>query len=171
MFDRRKNDQSDGSAYAQITLDGGRELKGRFTLTPGRTLPEMLNNTSVFMEFEPFDGERILIAKSALQAVKPVSVPAQPSLSAGGSDAGSFDPYSVLRLDRDADGNQIRQAYLALAKIYHPDKYATADLPPEVITYLSAMARRVNAAYDLLQETMKKRSARQNPVFSKGGRA
>ena len=168
MFDRRKNDKSDGSAYAQVTLDDGRELKGRFTLTPGRTLTEMLNNTSVFLEFEPFDVDRLLIAKTALQSVKPVSVPDAPTLSAGGEgDGSSFDPYSVLRVDRDAGAEQIRQAYLALAKIYHPDKYATAELPPEVIMYLAAMARRVNAAYDILQETLKKRAARPEPVFSR----
>jgi DnaJ-domain-containing protein 1 len=171
MFDRRKNDKSDGAAYAQVTLDDGRELKGRFTLTPGRTLTEMLNNTSVFLEFEPFEGDRLLIAKTALQSVKPVSVPGSPTLTAGGEGDGSFDPYSVLRVDRDAGADQIRQAYLALAKTYHPDKYATAELPPEVIAYLSAMARRVNAAYDILQETLKKRAAKTEPVFSRQGQA
>jgi DnaJ-domain-containing protein 1 len=169
MFDRRKNDKSDGAAYAHVTLDDGRELKGRFTLTPGRTLTEMLNNTSVFLEFEAFDGDRVLIAKTALQSVKPVSVPGALTLSAGGD--GSFDPYSVLRVDRDAGADQIRHAYLVLAKTYHPDKYATAELPPEVIAYLSAMARRVNAAYDILQETLKKRAAKTEPVFSRQGQA
>ena len=169
MFERRKNDRADGSAYAQITLDDGRELKGRFTLTPGRTLTEMLNNASGFIEFEPFESERMLLAKSALQSVKPVSVPDAPMLTVGGEDG--FDPYVVLRVDREAGAEQIRQAYLTLAKTYHPDRYATVDLPPEVISYLSSMARRVNAAYDILQETMKKRSARTDPVFSRQGQA
>jgi len=167
MFERGQHDSAGGSAQALVTLEDGRELKGRFTLTQGRSLTEMLNSAAVFVEFEPFGGERLLIAKSALQAVKQVSVPNAPNLTVGSSDRGSFDPYAVLRIDRPADDEQIRQAYLALAKIYHPDKYATVELPPEVVAYLSAMARRVNAAYDLLREASEKRAARQEPIFSR----
>ena len=39
--------------------------------------------------------------------------------------------------------DEIRQAYFAQAKVYHPDRYATAELPTEVIEYLFAMARRI----------------------------
>ena len=49
-----------------------------------------------------------------------------------------------------ATHDKIRQAYIELAKIYHPDRYATVTLPVEVTDYLSAMARRINAAYAAL---------------------
>jgi len=169
MFDRRKTDKSDGAA-AEITLEGGRELKGRFILTPGRTLTELLNGSAIFIEFEPFGGERILIAKSAVQAIKPMDVPGLPSLPAGTKDTDAFDPYAILRIDRDAGAEEVRQAYLDLAKTYHPDRYATVELPPEVRAYLAAVARRINAAYEAVQDALKKRAARQDPVFTKAGR-
>jgi hypothetical protein len=172
MFNRGKNDKSDGSAYAQVTLDDGHELKGRFTLTPGRTLPEMLNNASAFIEFEPFDGERILIAKSALQSIKQKDAPGVPNLLTG-SNSG-FDPFAVLRIDRDAGAEEARRAYLGLSKIYHPDRFATVALPPEVMSYLAAMASRVNAAYDEVQDAIKRReelAPRQEPVFTKTGQS
>ena len=65
----------------------------------------------------------------------------------------------------------MRRAYLDLAKMYHPDRYATVDLPPEVDSYLSAMARRINAAHDAIQEALKARAAKQEPVFTKAGKA
>ena len=63
----------------------------------------------------------------------------------------------------------MREAYLKLAKVYHPDRYAAAELPAEVREYLSAMARRVNAAYDAWQAAHKRQAAKQEPVFTKAG--
>jgi DnaJ domain len=167
MFDRRKSDRAEGAGCAEVTLANGRELKGKFNLPPGRTLAETLNGGSNFMEFEPFGGDLVLIAKSAVQAVKPINVPSAPNLSAGVRETDAFDPYAILRINRDAGAEDVRKAFLDLAKTYHPDKYTTVDLPTEVRAYLSAMARRVNAAHDAVQETLKARAARQAPVFTK----
>ena len=62
-----------------------------------------------------------------------------------------------------------REAYLRLAKAYHPDKYASADLPQEVRQYLSVMVRRINAAHDAVQARLQKKAAKQEAVFTKGG--
>jgi len=167
MFDRRKSDRAEGSTCAEITLANGREFKGRFNLPPGRTLTEMLNGASNFVEFEPFGGDLMFVAKSALQAVKPINVPNAPNLSAGIRETDAFDPYAILRVDRNASAEDVRKAFLDLAKTYHPDRYMTVELPGEVRAYLSAMARRVNAAHDAVQETLKARAARQEPVFTK----
>jgi hypothetical protein len=169
MFDRRKSDRAEGPACAEIMLANGRELKGRFNVPQGRTLIEVLNGASSFIEFEPFGGDLMLIAKSALQAIKPINVPSAPSLSAGSRETDAFDPYAVLRIDRDAGAEDVRKAFLDLAKTYHPDRYTTVELPSEVRAYLAAMARRVNAAHDAVQETLKARAARQEPVFTKAG--
>ena len=32
------------------------------------------------------------------------------------------DPYDILQLDRNADVNQLKKAYLRLARVYHPDR-------------------------------------------------
>jgi curved DNA-binding protein CbpA len=54
------------------------------------------------------------------------------------------DPYAVLGVARDADEQQVRDAYRGLAKRYHP------DLHPDEAT--SARMRRVNAAWDVLSD-------------------
>ena len=62
-----------------------------------------------------------------------------------------FDAHKVLGVETDADRVDIRQAYLNLAKTYHPDRFARMELPKEVFEYLSAVATRVNLAYSELR--------------------
>ena len=38
------------------------------------------------------------------------------------------DPYSVLGLTPDASDEDIKKAYRALARKYHPDNYQNSDL-------------------------------------------
>ena len=38
------------------------------------------------------------------------------------------DPYEVLGIPRNADAAQVKSAYRALAKKYHPDNYADSPL-------------------------------------------
>ena len=63
-----------------------------------------------------------------------------------------------------------RRQVFRLAKAYHPDRYATAELPAEVRDYLAAMARRINAAHAALEVPLKKQAVRQEPVFTSPGR-
>src|SRR5262245_39767758 len=71
------------------------------------------------------------------------------------------DPYAVLGVDRDADEQQLRHAYRALAMRYHP------DLHPDETT--SARMRRVNAASDVLSDPV--RRARYDAEAATGTRA
>jgi DnaJ domain len=149
-------------------LSDGQRLIGKLLLPPGRTLPEVLNGQAAFIEFQPSDGPRMFIAKSALHNVTPATVPPPaPDLWAGPSQGPGFDPFAVLGIDADATHELARQAYHKLAMVYHPDRYATADLPREVKDYMSVMARRVNAAYDAVRSRQKQAAARQEAVFTK----
>jgi hypothetical protein len=171
MFDRGSRESSQGPVTVQITLEGGEEMQGRLVLPPGRALSDVLNSAAPFLEFEPGDGERMFIAKSALQSVKPLNVPARPDLWAGSAEAGSFDPHVVLGLKPGATREEARDAYVRLAKTYHPDRYAAVELPREVREYLAAMVRRVNAAHQVLETAQRKQAAKQEAVFTRNGGA
>jgi hypothetical protein len=150
MFDRGRNERA-GPVGVEIGLRNGHEIKGKIAVPPGLTLVELLNGSANFVEFETFTGERTFIAKSALLTLKPLDQTPAPTLGIGKGLTGSFDPHVVLGVGPDASKEKIRQAYISLAKIYHPDRYATVDLPAEVSDYLSAMVRRINVAYDALE--------------------
>lgn len=172
MFERNKIDNSlqQAAVPAEVTLDDGRLVKGKFLITTSRSIFEVLNGDGHFLEFETYDGERTLIARSALKSVKIVSVPSGSNLKARMRDGDNFEPHTVLGVTTDAEWDEIRAAYLKLSKAYHPDRYATVDLPAEVRDYLSAMSRRVNASYAALEIPMQaaKRAVieKAKPIFT-----
>jgi hypothetical protein len=167
MFERGKDRA--GPVDVEIALGDGQTLGGKLIVPPGRTLTDVLNGAAAFIEFEPVEGGRMYLAKSALHSVTPSNIPAAPDLWAGPTEGAGFDPFRVLGIDADATREHAREAYLRLAKTYHPDRNAAADLPRKVRDYLAAMVRRINAANDAVQARLQKKSAKQEPVFTKQG--
>lgn len=66
------------------------------------------------------------------------------------------DPYKTLGVSRDASDDDIKQAYRALARKYHPDRYAGK---PELQASAEQKMKEINAAYDAITE-MRARGAR-----------
>ena len=168
MFERNKIDNvpDTTSVPVEITLADGTVAKGKLLTPIGKTVADALNGGGGFVEFEPYGGDRSYLAKAQLASVKLVGVPKAANLNARVKDIDGFDPYAVLRLAEGAGRDEIRQAYFALAKTYHPDRYATAELPEEVRDYLSAMARRINAAHAALEVPERKKAMRAEPIFT-----
>lgn len=57
------------------------------------------------------------------------------------------DPYKVLGVSRDANDDDIKKAYRALARKYHPDNYADSDLAD----LAGEKMKEINEAYDTIQ--------------------
>jgi hypothetical protein len=170
MFERgrgRIETAAQGPVSTAITLAGGHEIKGKVLLPTGFGLADVLNGPNTFVEFVTLDGERIYFAKSAVQFVTPSNVPAAPDLWAGPTEGADFDPFAVLGVKPGSTRQEAHEAYVKLAKKYHPDRYATAELPTEVTEYLAVMARRINAAYHALEAEKRKQANRAEPVFTK----
>lgn len=175
MFERNKIDNVDQACVpVELTTDEGELLKGRLLIAVGRNVFEVLNSSGGFLEFEPYGGERTFIAKSSLRNVKLTNVPRAPSLQARLRDLDGFDPHTVLGVAASAAIDDVKAAWHRLSKVYHPDRYASAELPAEVRDYLSAMARRVNAAYTALEvplQTQRRATqARAAPIYTSGPR-
>lgn len=173
MFERNKIDNApDMTALpVEVVFVDGTMVRGKLLVASTKTIADVLNSGGTFLEFEPYGGERTFIAKAQLASIRLLGVPRLPNLNARLRDLDGFDPYAVLGVAPGATRDDIRQAYFALAKSYHPDRYATAELPAEVIEYLFAMARRINAAHAALNTEQKKQAARQDPIFTSGPRA
>ncbi len=172
MFERNKIDNvpETSAVPVEIALTDGTIAKGKLLVAMGRSIADALNGTGSFVEFEPYGGEKSYVAKAQLTSVKLVGVPKAPNLKARLADPDGFDPHRVLGVPAGAGREEMRAAYFALAKTYHPDRYATAELPEEVRDYLAAMARRINAAHAALDVPERKRAARAEPVFTSQGR-
>ena len=172
MFERNRIDNAPqiSAVPVEITLTDGEAIKGKVLVPPSKTLGDTLNSAAGFIEFEPYGGERTFLAKSQLASVKPVGVPKAPNLQTHARTADGFDPYAILGVPNGAGRSEVREAFVALAKTYHPDRYAAADLPDEVRDYLDAMARRINAAHAALEVPEKRKAVRAEPVFTSPGR-
>jgi hypothetical protein len=172
MFDRSKGDYvpEPNAIAVEVALADGTTDRGKVLVPMGKSLADVLNGAGGFIEFEPYGGERSFLAKAQLTWIKPAGVPKAPSLSGRAGDHSAFDPYKILGLTAGASREDVRAAYFRLAKTYHPDRYATAELPEEVRDYLATMARRINAAHAALEAPQKKQAAREEPVFTSPGR-
>lgn len=176
MFERNKVDNIEHTGTpVELTTSDGEVLAGVLLIAMGRNLFDVLNSSGMFIEFQPYGGDRIYLAKTTLRNVKLSNVPKAQSLNGRLRDHDGFDPYQILGLPTGATFEAAKSAWHKLSMAYHPDRYASAELPTEVREYLSTMARRVNAAYSAIEAThqQSKRLAagRATPVYTSGARA
>mgnify|MGYP000959255037 CR=1 FL=1 len=152
MFERNKIDNAPEAALVpvEIVMADGERLKGKLAVPAGRTLTDAINGAGSFIEFEPYGAERRFIAKTQMTSIQLVGVPRASAL-ASRARPNEFDPHTILGLAPGASWDEVRQAYVQMTKLYHPDRYANAILPPEVKDYLDATVRRLNAAYAALE--------------------
>jgi len=152
MFERNRIDQIErGTLSVEIVLHDGQALTGRLYVPIVRSLADELNHAGGFVEFESLEGERAFLPKTSLLSVRSKAPLPKAEQLRNRTREDAFDPHAVLGVTREAPWEDIRHAYHALAKLYHPDRYQSMELPKEVHEYVAAMARRINAAYDALE--------------------
>ena len=169
MFERSKVDNSteQGGVTVEITLTDDDTVKGKLLMSVSKSPADVLNSPGAFVEVSPFGGERQYIAKTSIKTLRLVAVP-KASLSEQVRDLDGFDPHRILGITAETSWDDTRHAYLALSKTYHPDRFAAAQLPAEVSAYLSAMARRINAAFAALEDGRDRnvrRTDRVQPIY------
>lgn len=154
MFERnrieRQPESDRASANVEITLEDGSQLSGKVYHSPTRSLGEEINSPTAFLDFEPHGRERIFVLKQSIRVIKTTPIPRADQLNRSIRQAETFSPHSVLKVSESASRDEVREAYHRLVKIYHPDRFATAELPSEVSDYINAMVRRINVAYSAL---------------------
>jgi preprotein translocase subunit Sec63 len=136
-----------------LTLHSGDVLNGHVFLGNSQKLRDFLNNADQFIDFERRDNSLILIAKRAIAMISAIDLPRTDHFVRRAQNTAGFDPHHTLGVDRGANHGEVRAAYLAKARLYHPDKFAGKDVPKEVGDYMNAMFIRIQKAYEELERT------------------
>jgi DnaJ domain len=166
MFERNRVDnRADTLVAVEVTLADGSKVAGRAVLAPGKGVHKLLDGEEGFIYLDVFDGDGSFIPKSDVRGLKVLTSIRSQTVALTVPDARNFEPYRVLGLDKGASFDDIREAYLRLSKLYHPDCYAGVELPREVRVYLEAMSKNINAAFHALRYIGQKSA----PIYSRGG--
>jgi DnaJ-domain-containing protein 1 len=148
---RRQNSEP---TPVEISLTDGTSFKGTLLVQRDKHLRDIINGPEQFIELETLHAGQVTIAKSAIKLVRPGLIGAADQLEKKLAAIEKSDSFAVLGLPQNADMAAVRNAFVKLAHMYHPDRYVTAELPAEVIAYLNIMIRRINAAHQELRELL-----------------
>lgn len=133
-----------------LTMADGTLATVSIRLPLSNRLGDALNNDDVFLDALTPSGQQQFIAKTAIRMVRSAKVPKADQLDGEGPAPGTpaFDPYAILKVAKDASHEEIRLAYHRMARLYHPDRIASYELPEEVKDYVRAMLVRINLAFE-----------------------
>ena len=164
MFERNPVDNKNETLIAvEVAMADGSKVSGRAVLAPGKAVHKLLEAGEPFLYVDGFDGEGAFLPKAEIRGLKVIQPARAQAMALMTPDARNFDPYRILSLEKGASFEEIRDAYHRLTKVYHPDRYASVELPREVKVYLEAMAKNVNAAFRALRYMGDK----QAPIYSR----
>lgn len=137
-------------ALVALTLADGATFNVSVRLTLSNKIADALNNADLFLDIITMEGDQMFIAKADIRQARLVDVPKANQLNfyRRAADRATFDPYAVLKIDKSATSDQIKQAYHKMTQVYHPDRLSSFDLPAEIHEYARVMQVRINLAYE-----------------------
>jgi hypothetical protein len=142
-------------ALVNITTAGGKTIMVSLRLPMSGKLADALNNAERYLDVLGPEGEQFFMAKDMVQQVAAADPPkATLNMNRRSSDQMGFNPWAVLGVTKEATADEIRSAWLALVKMYHPDRYNNLELPQEMKDYAAATLARINVAHDQLAASL-----------------
>lgn len=143
----------------EIRLSDGSTAKGKLWAAANKSLADTLNGASPFLEFTPYGAEKPqYLSRAHILTIAAIEIPKSVPLHERRGSGDADDPHHILGIEPGSAWHCVREAYIALAKAYHPDRFAGVTLPNEVREYLGVRASRINAAYAVLEDAMRQAS-------------
>jgi DnaJ-domain-containing protein 1 len=149
---RRQN--SDPVQLLIIMADGSR-IRGNILQPRDKTLREYFNLPEPYIDFDCFENGEVVLAKTSIVSLRRNALPNADQIDKKLRGIEKANPQQILGVGKSATRDEIHKAYLALARLYHPDRFALSNLPPEVAEYLDTMSLRINVAYSELVPPVK----------------
>lgn len=77
------------------------------------------------------------------------------SILARHAHLGAADPWLVLGIERDSPFDEVKKRYRKLVAANHPDKLVARGLPEEFIKIATTRVAAINAAYEMIERSLK----------------
>ena len=154
MFERNNVPTAEkGTIAVHLVMADGESWTGHIITRKGVELGAVLNGSNAFLEFVSYKGQHSFLSRTSIKTVARIEEPgAAHHLLDQFKHMQTFNPYAILGVAQDAAPEDVKAAYHALLKAYHPDRYSRLGLPSEILQYLIAMSKRINAAYTQIGE-------------------
>lgn len=134
-----------------VKLVDGTLLRGSLVAGITGQLENTLNRDTPFIEFLGQDGRRVFLAKQQIASVEPLEPLRKPQL--GGRKGAGASALEVLGLDEGCSFDEVKSVYHRIVKSYHPDLYAGAHFPPEIVRYATDMFTQASAAFAEIRQS------------------
>ena len=145
-----------------LTMQDGRRLEVDLIVNIGGAIDRTMNNDARFILVGDAENGERMIAKDAIsevvdakkmaQQAQAASSATRPTVAAPGMATEITDPYQVLGLTHGAGVEEIRNAFVQLAQVYNPDRFAHLGLPTDVNDFCANRYRQISEAYAQLTD-------------------
>jgi hypothetical protein len=119
-----------------------------------KTLKDVFNVTDTFLEVECLENGPIVFQREALRSVKPTALPKAIQLDKRLAAAEKLNAHLVLGIVKLANPDAIAEAHEKALAQYDPERAIAAAMPAEVIEFMKAMCRRIDAARATLEQLL-----------------
>jgi len=148
------NSSSANNVDVRVILSDGNAVEGAIAGGVTTNLATVLNRPGNFLEIIQSNGSKKYISMAqvvSVEAAKSLEKPHSPSTRSANSETA----YDILGLQHGCDTAALRSQYHKMVKLYHPDKYLSVDLPPEVAAYIRSTFEQLSRAHEIVEAQLK----------------
>jgi hypothetical protein len=147
MFDN----QSANNVQVVAKLVDGSIVEGAIVGGVTSNLATVLNRPGNFIEIVQAGGHKRYLGANQIVTIEPARPLAEPDLPKPMS-ANTKTAHKILDLDDNCTPEKLREQYRKMVKLYHPDKFQSVGLPPEVQAYVQEMFNAISRAHDIIEK-------------------
>lgn len=140
MFEKTEMRRTKAKIMVRLCLTDGAVVEGDIFVLNGQRLQDLLNDDRAFLPVDEGDGIVTMVAKTTIARASAI----------GEAKPIDGDPYSVLRIEKTASSQEVREAWMKRLKSAHPDRLAALQLDREILEAARKASQRINAAYDAI---------------------
>lgn len=143
--------QNSDPMTVDMVLSDGTKMRAIVMVPREKTLKDVFNVTDTFLEVECLENGPIVFQREALRSVRPSALPKAIQLDKRLAAAEKLHAHQTLGVPKTADLETIVAAHDQMKDKYDPARADAAGMPSEVVEFMAAMGRRLDAARQELE--------------------